>query len=80
MKRSRAEKERRKAFRKKRNLHHLVPKSRDGGYESWNLLLIKIYRHYALHILFGNRTLDEIIELLLRVKHAKESQRFRGYL
>ena len=62
---------------RKRNRHHLTPKSRGGEKTDSNLLLIDMERHNAWHKLWGNRTLDEVIELLIRVKHAKESKRFR---
>lgn len=68
-------KERRKNKRK-RNKHHLIPKSRGGKKSKENLLLIDMERHEAWHRLWGNRTLDEVIELLLRVKSAKQHQGF----
>lgn len=66
--------------KKRRNKHHLIPKCRGGEKILSNLLLIDIERHNAWHALWGTRTLDEVIELLLRVKHAKESQRFSAYI
>lgn len=69
-----------KRNKRKRNGHHLIPKSRGGQKIQSNILLIDIKRHNAWHALWGNRTLDEVIELLLRVKHAKESQKFNAYL
>jgi len=63
-------KKRMKKFRG-RNYHHLVPKSRGGGYTAKNLLLMKIERHAMWHKLFGNRTLDEIIHLLIRLERMK---------
>lgn len=67
----------RKRLRRKRfanrNYHHLKPRSRGGLNTSQNLLLIKIERHRLLHRIFGNRTLDEIIALLNRLKKAKEA-------
>ena len=60
--------------------HHLKPKSRGGQSISSNLLELDAYRHDAIHLLFGDKTLDEIIELLMRLKHIKESQRFRHFL
>lgn len=59
----------------KRNRHHLRPKSRGGLSIESNLLLMDISRHNAWHKLFGNLTLGEVIELLQRVKRAKERQR-----
>lgn len=57
-----------------KNKHHLKNKSKGGGDEKSNLLLIKIERHKAWHILFKNLSLDEVIELLQRVKRLKEQQ------
>jgi hypothetical protein len=54
-----------------RNKHHILPKSRDGGNEPENLLLLKVQKHQAFHYLFGDRTIEEAIELLLRVHRAK---------
>ena len=59
----------------KRNRHHLRPKNRGGLTIESNLLLMDIKRHNAWHQLFGNLTLGEVIELLQRVKRAKERQR-----
>lgn len=58
-----------------RNKHHLIPRSRMGSNDPWNLLLIRIERHNALHQIFGNRTLAEIIRILQRVQRHKERQR-----
>jgi len=61
--------------RKKRNRHHLKPKSRGGQKVESNLLLIDMTVHNWWHKRFGNMTLDEIIELLQRVRRAKNAQR-----
>ena len=58
-----------------KNKHHLVPKSRGGGNHYANLLVMDMERHKALHFLFGTLTLEEIIELLIRVKRIKDSQK-----
>ncbi len=58
-----------------KNKHHLVPRSRGGGSHYSNLLIMDIERHKALHFLFGTLTLEEIIELLIRVKRIKDSQK-----
>lgn len=55
--------------------HHLRPSSRGGQSIHSNLLRIDAYRHDAIHLLFGNHTLDEIIEILLRLRRIKNSQR-----
>jgi len=39
------------------------------------MLLIDVNIHNQLHKVFGNRTLDEIISLLHRIKRAKLHQR-----
>lgn len=66
--------------RKHQNKHHLRPRSRGGQAIESNLLWIDIERHRAWHVLWGNRTLDEVIALLTRLKSVKENQRFRAYL
>jgi hypothetical protein len=63
--------------RRKMNRHHLTPKSRGGDRRSSNMLLIEVKRHDAWHYLWGNRTLDEVILLLQRLKQLKEAERFR---
>ena len=57
-----------------RNRHHLTARSRGGTNDPSNLLLLTIERHVLLHKLFGNRTLDEIIGVLTRLKRWKEMQ------
>jgi hypothetical protein len=57
-----------------RNRHHLVPKSRGGSYDKRNLLLFDATKHKYWHMVFGNRTLSEVIELLLRIERAKQNQ------
>ena len=44
--------------------HHLTAQSRGGESVESNLLLLELYRHTALHYLFENRTLSEIIAFL----------------
>ena len=60
--------------------HHLKPKSRGGESIESNLIDFDRSRHDAWHFLFSNLTLDEVIELLTRLKRAKEAQRFRRLL
>ena len=62
---------------RKMNKHHLRPKSVGGDRRPSNMLLIDIKRHCAWHTLWSNRTLDEVILLLQRLKQLKEAQRFR---
>jgi hypothetical protein len=52
--------------------HHLRPRSRGGTDRPSNILMIGIERHQYWHQVFGNRTLDEIIALLTRVKRIKD--------
>lgn len=68
----------RKKFRRVRrwrNHHHLTPKSRGGSVSGRNLLLVDGNVHKEWHKVFGNRTLEEVIALLLRVQRAKERQK-----
>jgi len=62
------------------NRHHLRPKSRGGDALESNLLVMDIERHNAWHFLFKNLTLDEIIELLERIRAMKRSRRWRKIL
>ena len=57
-----------------RNRHHLRPRARHGSNGISNMLLIDIERHEYFHRIFGLKSLDEVIELLIRVKRAKEAQ------
>lgn len=61
--------------RKKMNKHHLTPKSRGGKDQEWNLAIFDKLRHSYWHRVFGNKTLEEVIELLTRFKRFKDSQR-----
>jgi len=60
---------------RKINKHHLKPKEKGGQKIQSNLLLIDMERHCAWHKLWGNRTLEEIIALLQRLKAIKDSQK-----
>src|SRR2546423_7515175 len=58
------------------NNHHLTPRSRQGENGKSNLLRLKADRHFYWHQLFRKpngreRTLEEVIALLLRVHRAK---------
>ena len=61
-------------MKKKKNItrHHILPRSRKGKHEKENILHIEWEKHQSYHILFGNRTLEEAIELLIRVHRAKK--------
>jgi hypothetical protein len=73
----RSNRKRRKFYRQEnarypgRNFHHLLPRSRGGEKTTDNLLLIHIDRHRRWHSLFGTRSLEEVILLLVRVHRAK---------
>jgi hypothetical protein len=56
----------------KRNYHHLQAFCRGGQETTDNLLLIDKEKHENWHKVFGNRTLDEIISLLTRLRRMKE--------
>ena len=58
---------------KKRKLtkHHLRARSR-GGSKRDGILMLSWEKHCAWHKLFGNRTLDEIIAILQRIKRVKK--------
>jgi len=57
--------------RKGRNYHHLRPRARKGNDSDKNVALLHILRHFEWHRVFGNRTLDECIALLTRLKRMK---------
>jgi hypothetical protein len=60
---------------KGRNHHHLVPKSRGGKSNKRNLLLMDIEKHRQWHVLFGDKTLEEVIALLKRIKRIKSGRK-----
>lgn len=55
--------------------HHLISRSKGGESLSSNLLRIDVYKHDAWHLLFGNKTIDEIVKLLKKFKDYKEFMR-----
>ena len=65
-----------KAQAKHCNRHHLTNLCEKGTSTRENILIIDIDKHKIWHTLFHNLDLDGVIELLLRLQHAKESQRF----
>lgn len=67
----RKDKKKRKKHYPGRNRHHLVPRSRGGKKKLSNLLLMSIDRHDYWHKIFGNKTLDEVIALLQRIRRMK---------
>jgi len=54
--------------------HHLTPKEKGGKKKPDNILSLDAYRHQAWHLLFGNKTLREIIEMLERIEQIKKSR------
>jgi len=66
----------RKRGKKKRHFsrHHIVPKSRHGGWEKSNIAHLNTKEHQNYHTLFSNLTPDEIIIYL--VKHFWNGQEF----
>lgn len=58
-------------YKRRRSKHHLTPRSRKGGDEASNLLVLWRDQHDVWHYLFGNRTIEEIIALLERVRKIK---------
>lgn len=50
------------------------PKSRGGGNNESNILMLDIRRHEAWHLLFGNKTFAEVIRLLERTIRMKEAK------
>ena len=58
-----------------RDRHHLVNRVNGGNRHPSNLLLINIERHHAWHKLFRNLNLDQVIELLIRTRAAKNAQK-----
>lgn len=61
--------------RQQMNRHHLTPKSRGGSSQEFNIAIFDIERHKFWHKVFGNRTLEEVIELLIRFKRFKDNQK-----
>ena len=57
------------------NRHHLTPKSRGGSSQDFNIAIFDIERHQFWHRVFGNRTLEEVIDLLIRFKRFKDHQK-----
>ena len=53
--------------------HHIdIPSSRGGATIDSNILTMDAYRHDAWHLLFLNRTLNEVINLFKLAKSLKE--------
>lgn len=62
----------------KHNRHHLTNACRGGTKDSWNLIDLKMYKHEIWHKLFKNLSLEEVIALLQRLLHMKETERMNS--
>lgn len=60
--------------------HHLKNRKNGGQSIKSNLIRLDAYRHDAIHLLFGDKSLREIIELLERLERIKNSQKRKFYL
>lgn len=60
------------------NKHHLLNRVNGGCDKSWNIAILNIEKHQYWHRVFGNKSLEEVIELLLRFKRIKDLQREQG--
>lgn len=57
------------------NKHHLLNKCKGGKNEEWNIAVLYIERHQYWHKIFGNKSLEEVIDLLIRLKRIKDYQK-----
>ena len=57
------------------NEHHLTPRSRGGHSNPENLITLDVSRHICWHFLFGNLTIDEVIEMLKRLKRCQKNRK-----
>jgi len=68
----------------KKTKHHLIPKSRRHDYkkrfvcETSRVLLLWEEKHKHWHVLFGNMTVLEIAECMLRIARIKGIKRRRS--
>lgn len=44
--------------------HHIIPRSRGGPDEEYNITNVKGKWHEIYHLLFGNKTPEEVVEFL----------------
>lgn len=44
--------------------HHVIPTSRGGLNDPKNIITVPQKKHEAYHLLFGNKTIPEIVEYL----------------
>ena len=57
------------AHRKHQNAktkHHIIPRSRYGGNEDYNICMVEERKHRLYHELFSNLTPAEIVEYLIK--------------
>ena len=47
------------------NRHHILPSSKNGSNDDENIAIINIEKHRRYHMLFTNRTPDEIVNYLI---------------
>ena len=45
--------------------HHIIPRSRGGENTPTNIAFVRRVKHISFHILFANKTPEEIIEYLV---------------
>ena len=62
--------------RNRRTKHHLVPRSKGGGDDPGNIMMMDEKLHHAWHVLFGNQTIGQIIRMLLGIYYAKGKTTF----
>lgn len=63
----------RNRLRNGKTRHHNLAKSRGGGDDRRNIIVLKADTHRLLHQIFGNRTLREIIAVLERLDRIKKT-------
>lgn len=56
----------RKSQRLQMTKHHLIPRSRGGDNSPENILLLEKGRHECFHCQWGNMTISEVIDFLLK--------------
>ena len=68
-------------MKKSKRIHHHIVNRVDGGKsEPFNLLLIKERREKGFHMTFGNMTLRQAGELLIRTANLKDRQKVSAKL
>jgi hypothetical protein len=60
------------AHRYRMTHHHNLARSRKGRSNPENIIHLKCFKHELFHQLFGNRTLVEAAEILLRLDRMKK--------